>query len=97
MTLPVQELLLGTVTTAAPKRDTYEELLTFAVIAEGAVKVTTIGAEFACPAVSGPVLVTVKLVIGAAWEEYELTRAIGIAAPIAKANAKRGERAREKD
>jgi hypothetical protein len=61
------------------------------------VKLTTIGAEFTCPAVSGPVLVTVKMVIGAAWAESELKRVIGTAAPIAKANAKRGERAREKD
>jgi hypothetical protein len=97
VTLPVQELLTGAVTNAAPKSDTYDELLTFAVIAEGAVKVTTIGAEFACPAVSGPVLVTVKLVIGAAWEEDELNTVIGRAAPIARANAKRGERDREKD
>jgi hypothetical protein len=62
----VQELPLGAVTAEAPTSDTYAELLTSAVIAVGAVKVTTIGAELACPAVSGPVLVTLKLVISAA-------------------------------
>ena len=57
---------MGAVTADAPTSDTYAELLLFAAIAEGAVKLTTIGAEFDCPAVSGPELVTVKLVIAAA-------------------------------
>ena len=94
MTAPVQSLPLGAVTADAPTSDTYAELLPSAGIAVGAVKLTTIGAEFTCPAVSGPVLVTVKLVISAAWEESTLTREIGTAAPIANADAKTREKER---
>jgi hypothetical protein len=46
VTAPVQELPLGVLTAVAPTSDTYAELLSLAVIAEGAVKLTTIGAEF---------------------------------------------------
>jgi hypothetical protein len=66
VTIPVHEFSLGALTGAAPTIETYAELLKSPVIAVGAVKVTTIGAEFACPAVRGPVLVTLKLVISAA-------------------------------
>ncbi len=97
MTVPVQELPLGAVTAVAPTSDTYAELLTFAVIAEGAVKVTTIGAEFACPAVSGPVLVTVKLVMAAARAGSVPTIDRGRAAPIAKADANMKDRPRVRD
>jgi hypothetical protein len=93
----VQELPLGAVTAEAPTSDTYAELLTSAVIAVGAVKVTTIGAELACPAVSGPVLVTLKLVISAAWAESGLKRAMGTAAPIVNADANRNEDTRVKN
>lgn len=91
MTAPEQEVPLGVDAAPAPTRVTKAELLSFAVNAEGVVKLTTIGAEFACPAVSGPVLVTVKLVIAAAFEGSELKEDRGKASPIAKADAKRNE------
>ncbi|CAB4554728.1 unannotated protein [freshwater metagenome] len=94
MTTPVQSLPLGAVTAAAPTIDIYAELESSAVNSVGAVNVTTIGAEFTCPAVSGPVLVTVKLVIAAALAESAFTRDKGKAIPIAKADANRNERDR---
>jgi hypothetical protein len=69
-------------------------LLTSAVIAEGAVKVTTIGAVFACPAVRGPVLVTVKLVIAAAWAESILKTGKETVIPMAIAEAKNSDEVR---
>ena len=90
----MQELPLGAVTADAPTSETYAELLLFAAIAEGAVKLTTIGAEFDWPAVSGPVLVTVKLVIAAAWAESALKTGKEAAVPMAIAEANSSDEAR---
>ena len=97
MTTPVQSLPLGAVTADAPTSDRNAELLLFATISVGAVKLTTIGAEFTCPAVSGPVLVTVRLVIAAALAESALKRATGIAAPNEITEAVRNEKDRERN
>lgn len=91
----MQEFPLGVVTAEAPTSEMYAELLLSAVNAVGAVKLITIGAEFACPAVSGPVLVTVKLVIAAAWAGAALSKAMGRATPIARTEDTASEKARE--
>jgi hypothetical protein len=96
VTAPVQEFPFGLVTAEAPTSEMYAELLLSAVSAVGAVKLITMGAEFACPAVSGPVLVTVKLVIAAAWAGTAPIKAKGRAAPIVRAEATESEKARDK-
>jgi hypothetical protein len=97
VTTPVQSLPLGAVTADAPTSDKYAELASLAVNSVGVVKVTTIGAEFTCPAVSVPVLVTVRFVIAAALAESTLKRATGIAAPNVITEAVRNEKDRERN